>query len=310
MNPLTFILSVLPFLLILLVAGLVMGGAFFIVHTREAVIIERFGRYNRTAHAGFNFKIPFIETKAATVSLQVQQLDVQVQTKTRDNVFVVIPVAVQFQVPENRESDSYYMLQDPEAQIIALVQDNVRTALASMDLDTAFASKDDIARSIETALQERMTGYGYAIVNTLITDIDPDASVKAAMNEINAATRKREAAIQLAEAAKITQIKAAEADAEARRLQGVGVAGERKAIADGLAEQYHTLEHAGVEGNPELLLMMSLYFDTLRDMARSSNTKVVFLPSGAGGLTDMTDQLRNALMIGNESSGSLGKSAK
>lgn len=283
-------------LILLLFAAIIFGGLFFIVHTQEAVVIERLGKFKRIANAGFNVKIPLVDAKVARVQLQVLQLSVSVETKTKDNVFVTVPVAVQYQVIPAKVAEAHYSLGDPTEQIESYVQDNVRTSLASLNLDDAFESKDTIAAHVEQALAASMNSYGYQIVNTLITDIRPDEKVRAAMNEINAAQRHREAAVSLAEAEKITRIKAAEADSESKRLAGEGIANERLAIVRGLAEQYRLIREAGVQTNPEQLLLLTQYFDTLRDLGRTGKSSVMFVPSSPSGMGNFAEEMRNTLL--------------
>lgn len=268
----------------------------FTVRTREAAIIERLGKFQRIAHAGLNVKIPFIDNVRDRISLQVRQLDVMVETKTKDNVFVQIPVAVQYQVVEGREREAYYMLSNHEQQIVAYVQDNVRSSVASMELDESFSSKDTIAQSVAVSLRDNMAEYGWNFVNTLVTDIRPDARVRESMNSINAAQREREAAIAQAEAEKIRVVKEAEGAAEAKKLQGRGVAEQRKEIVEGIAQQYAMLRDAGVEENPETLMLISQYLDAMVDVADRSNTNVMYMPSTPQGMMDLFGGMRDALL--------------
>jgi len=237
MNIAAGIFGVLIVIVIILVviAALLFGGLrtsiFFTVHTQENVIVERFGKFKKVAKPGLNTKVPFIETTTKPISLRVQQLEVNIETKTKDNVFVMVPVAVQYVVGEDSVVDAYYRLANPEEQIRSYVFDTVRSSLSTLTLDSAFESKDDIASSVEHRLSESMARYGFRIVNTLVTDISPDSRVRDSMNSINAAQRDRVAAQALAEADKIKRVTQAEAEAESKRLQGEGVAGQRKAIA-------------------------------------------------------------------------------
>lgn len=288
--------SLTVLIVLIALAIMLLAGSIFIVHTQQMTIIERLGKFVRVAGPGLNFKVPVIDRVAARLNMQVQQLIVEVETKTKDNVFVSIPVAVQFQVIPGRERDAYYALQQPIAQINSYVQDNVRTSLASLTLDQSFESKDSIAAHVESTLSDRMGTYGWAIVNTLVTDIRPDARVMNSMNEINAAQRQRDAAVSLAEAEKIRLVTTAEGEAEAKRLQGMGIAMEREAIVEGLAEQIKTLQEAGVDSSPEQLLLLTQYFDTLRDVARTSRSAVMFMPSNPGGVTQMGDELMRAFV--------------
>lgn len=283
-----------------IVAALLFGGLrtslMFTVHTQEAVIVERFGKFRRVATAGLNFKTPFIDNTTRPVSLRVQQLEVNIESKTKDNVFVTVPVAVQYRIREEQVVDAYYKLSNPEAQIRSYVFDTVRSALSSLELDQAFESKDDIARSVETTLSERMREFGFNIINTLVQDISPDQRVRDSMNSINAAQRDRVAAQSLAEADKIKRVTQAEAEAESKRLQGEGVAAQRKAIALGIAEQYEMLRKVGIENSAEQLLLMTQYFDTMQDVARNSRSNVLYLPSNPGAVGSMGDEIRTAML--------------
>ncbi|AXK44239.1 SPFH domain-containing protein [Brachybacterium saurashtrense] len=296
------VLVVIVVLLVVLaiVGALLFGGLrtslMFTVHTQEAVIVERFGRFKRVAHAGLNFKTPFIDSTTRPVSLRVQQLEVNIESKTKDNVFVTVPVAVQYRIREEQVVDAYYKLSNPEAQIRSYVFDTVRSALSSLELDQAFESKDDIARSVETTLSTRMEEFGFNIINTLVQDISPDQRVRDSMNSINAAQRDRVAAQSLAEADKIKRVTQAEAEAESKRLQGEGVAGQRKAIALGIAEQYEMLRKVGIENSAEQLLLMTQYFDTMQDVARNGRSNVLYLPSNPGAVGGMGEEIRTAML--------------
>lgn len=279
---------IITILVILLLLGMV-----FVVQQQTSYIIERFGKFHRVANPGLNFKIPFIDRIAKKVPLRIMQLDSVVETKTLDNVFVSVPVSVQYQV--QNVVDSFYRLADPERQIQSYVYDRVRTSLAKLNLDDAFSSKDQIAQDVESTLASAMNAYGFAIINTLVTDINPDPTVRASMNSINAAQREREAAISLAEAEKIKIVKQAEAEAEYKRLQGEGIAAQRKAIVDGLVQQYELLRDAGVGNQAQEMLLLTQYFDTLQEVAKSSNTQTLLLPSNPGGVGDAMAELRNSL---------------
>jgi SPFH domain protein/band 7 family protein len=281
----TMIITILVILLLL--------GMVFVVQQQTSYIIERFGKFHRVANPGLNFKIPFIDRIAKKVPLRIMQLDSVVETKTLDNVFVSVPVSVQYQV--QNVVDSFYRLADPERQIQSYVYDRVRTSLAKLNLDDAFSSKDQIAQDVESTLASAMNAYGFAIINTLVTDINPDPTVRASMNSINAAQREREAAISLAEAEKIKIVKQAEAEAEYKRLQGEGIAAQRKAIVDGLVQQYELLRDAGVGNQAQEMLLLTQYFDTLQEVAKSSNTQTLLLPSNPGGVSDAMAELRNSL---------------
>ena len=295
-----FTIIIIVFLLFLLFGGL-RTSIFFQVHTQENVIVERFSKFLRVAGPGLNIKAPLIDSLTRPISLRVQQLEVNIETKTKDNVFVTIPVAVQYIVDQHAVVDAYYKLSDPEDQIRSYVFDTVRSALSGLTLDTAFESKDDIANTVEQRLSQSMAEYGFRIVNTLVTDISPDQRVRDSMNSINAAQRERDAAQSLAEADKIKRVTQAEAEAESKRLQGEGVAAQRKAIASGIAEQYEMLRSAGIEDTAEQLLLMTQYFDTLQDVARNGRSNVLLLPSNPGALGDIANEIRTTLLTGYES---------
>lgn len=284
---------------LIIVAALLFGGLrtsiFFTVKTQENVIVERFGKFKKVARPGLNTKAPFIETTTRPISLRVQQLGVDIESKTKDNVFVNVPVAVQYVVGEDSVVEAYYRLANPEEQIRSYVFDTVRSALSSLTLDSAFESKDDIAHNVEQRLSQSMAAYGFRIVNTLVTDISPDSRVRDSMNSINAAQRDRVAAQSLAEADKIKRVTQAEADAEAMRLHGEGVAAQRKAIADGIAVQYERLSEVGISDSAEQLLMMTQYFDAMQEVSRSGRSNVLFMPSNPGGMGEMMGEIRNTL---------------
>ncbi|NMA76465.1 MAG: SPFH domain-containing protein [Actinomycetales bacterium] len=294
------VLGVGLLIFLVIVAALLFGGLrtslMFTVHTQEAVIVERFGKFKRVAQAGLNFKTPFIDSTTKPVSLRVQQLEVNIESKTKDNVFVNVPVAVQYRIREEQVIDAYYKLSNPEAQIRSYVFDTVRSALSSLELDEAFESKDDIARSVESTLSARMQEFGFNIINTLVQDISPDQRVRDSMNSINAAQRDRVAAQSLAEADKIKRVTQAEAEAESKRLQGEGVAAQRKAIALGIAEQYEMLRKVGIENSAEQLLLMTQYFDTMQDVARNARSNVLYLPSNPGAVGSMGEEIRTAML--------------
>ena len=233
------------------------------------------------------------------MSLRVQQLDVQVETKTKDNVFVFVIVSVQYFVPAEKAIDAFYKLQNPTEQITAYVFDTVRARVPAVNLDQLFEMKDDIATAVKAELDTVMDDFGYAIVKALVTDINPDEKVKTSMNEINAAQRLREAAIQQAEADKIRVVKAAEGEAESKALQGQGIANQRKAIIEGLQESVENFSSAvgGVNSQDVMnLVMMTQYFDTIKELGMSGKNSTILIPHGPGGMTDMSDQIRNAMI--------------
>ena len=233
----------------------------------------------------------------------LQRLDVEIETKTKDNVFVRCIVSVQYCILPEKVADAVYRLQNPREQITAYVFDTVRARVPSIILDDVFQKKDDIAIAVKNELDIVMDDFGYNIIKTLVTDIDPDAKVKSSMNEINAAQRMREAAIQQAEAEKIRVVKAAEAEAESKALQGKGIADQRKAIIDGLKVSVETFS-SSVDGTKAQdvmnLVLMTQYFDTLKDIGLSGKSNTILIPHSPGGMGDISEQMRNAIITANE----------
>lgn len=257
------------------------------INTSEVGIVERLGKYSRFLGAGVNFIACPIESLADTVSTRVDQLDVACETKTKDNVFVNVNVSVQFQVKEDKIYEAYYELSDTESQIRAYVFDTVRSILPTMELDEAFEAKEELAIGVQSALKETMESYGYKIIQALITDLTPDARVKNAMNEINASRRLKESNVERAEGEKIQIVKAAEAESESKYLSGEGVAKQRKAIVDGLRDSIKDFSGNVSGATPKDvidLLLMTQYFDMLKDVGSNPATSTVFLPSSNGGL--------------------------
>ena len=289
------IATIVLVIILLIILGTLFDG-YFIVRTREAAILERLGKFQKGAQAGLHFKMPWVDRVRDKISLQVRQLDVMVETKTKDNVFVQIPVAVQYEVVQGREREAYYMLSNHEQQIVAYVQDNVRSSVANMNLDDSFSSKDTIARNVAASLRDNMAEYGWNFVNTLVTDIRPDSRVRESMNSINAAQREREAAVAQAEAEKIRVVKEAEGAAEAKKLQGRGVADQRKEIVEGIAQQYEMLRDAGVEESPEALMLVSQYLDAMVDVSHNGQASVLYMPSNPQGMGDLFSGMRDVLM--------------
>lgn len=292
---------------VLIVAALViiiiLAGGLFTVTQQTAAIVERFGKFKKISSAGLNFKIPIIDRIAGRISLRIQQLDVRVETKTKDNVFVFVIVSVQYYVLPSKVVEAFYKLQNPQAQITAFVFDTVRARVPSMILDDLFEKKDDIAQAVKAELDSVMDDFGYGIIKALVTDIDPDAKVKDSMNEINAAQRQREAAIQQAEADKIRVVKAAEGEAESKALQGQGIANQRKAIIEGLKESVEsfstTVEGAKAQDVMNLVLMTQ-YFDTLKEIGLNGKNSTILIPHSPGGMGDISEQMRNAIITANE----------
>ena len=290
------------FVLIVVLIIIIFTGL-FTVKQQTSAIIERFGKFRKISPAGLNFKIPLIDQIAGRLSLRVQQLDVRVETKTKDNVFVFVVVSVQYYVLPDKVVDAFYRLQNPQEQITAFVFDTVRARVPSMILDDLFEKKDDIASAVKTELDQVMDDFGYGIIKALVTDIDPDANVKTSMNEINAAQRLREAAVQQAEADKIRVVKAAEGEAESKALQGQGIANQRKAIIEGLKESVESFSKNVDGANAQdvmNLVLMTQYFDTIKDIGLSGKSNTILIPHSPGGMQDISTELRNAIITGHE----------
>ena len=275
----------------------------YVVRQQSVAIVERFGRYQKIATSGIHMRLPFgIDKIAARIQLRLLQSEIVVETKTKDNVFVMMNVATQSRVNEQNVTDAYYKLMRPEAQIKSYIEDALRSSVPKLTLDELFEKKDEIALEVQHQVAEEMTTYGYIIVKTLITKVEPDAEVKQSMNEINAAQRKRVAAQELAEADKIKIVTAAEAEAEKDRLHGVGIAQQRKAIVDGLAESIAELKEANVGMSEEQIMSILLtnqYLDTLNTFAAKGN-QTLFLPNNPNGVDDIRTQILSALKTDNK----------
>ncbi|NGX40140.1 MAG: Modulator of FtsH protease HflK [Chlamydiae bacterium] len=285
-------------LVLLGILFILLSSAVFIVHQQTAILIERFGKFSRIARPGLNFRIPIFEKKVGRVNLKIQQLDVNVETKTEDNVFVKIEVAVQYRVMPTAIFEAFYKLESQEHQIQAFVFDVVRAKVPAIILDDVFSKKDDIAHGVRKELQETMSTFGYEIIKTLVTDIQPNKNVKDAMNEINTAQRLRIAAQEKGEAEKIVRVKQAEAEAEANILHGKGISGQRKAIIEGLSESLVNMQTHMPEIDTEKVMDMILliqYFDMLRELGSSSNVNTVFIPHSPGNVADMAQQIRETI---------------
>ncbi|HEQ0316703.1 TPA: SPFH domain-containing protein [Streptococcus pyogenes] len=276
----------------------IVASTLYVVRQQSVAIVERFGRYQKTATSGIHVRLPFgIDKIAARVQLRLLQSEIIVETKTKDNVFVTLNVATQYRVNEQNVTDAYYKLMKPESQIKSYIEDALRSSVPKLTLDELFEKKDEIALEVQHQVAEEMSTYGYIIVKTLITKVEPDAEVKQSMNEINAAQRKRVAAQELANADKIKIVTAAEAEAEKDRLHGVGIAQQRKAIVDGLAESIQELKEANISLNEEQIMSILLtnqYLDTLNTFAAKGN-QTLFLPNTPSGVEDIRTQVLSAL---------------
>ncbi|MCO4601570.1 Membrane protease subunit, stomatin/prohibitin-like protein [Streptococcus infantarius subsp. infantarius] len=290
------ILIVLAIFLIIILS--VVASTLYVVRQQTVVIIERFGKYQTTSGSGMHVRLPFgIDKIAARIQLRLLQSEIVVETKTKDNVFVTLNVATQYRVNEQNVTDAYYKLMRPEAQIKSYIEDALRSSVPKLTLDELFEKKDEIALEVQHQVAEEMSTYGYIIVKTLITKVEPDAEVKQSMNEINAAQRKRVAAQELANADKIKIVTAAEAEVEKDHLHGVGIAQQRKAIVDGLAESIQELKDANVGMTEEQIMSILLtnqYLDTLNTFAAKGN-QTLFLPNHPEGIEDIRTQILSSL---------------
>ncbi|SUO79296.1 SPFH domain-containing protein [Streptococcus equinus] len=286
------------FVLMLLLVLSIVASTLYVVRQQTIAIIERFGKYQTTSTSGIHIRLPFgIDKIAARIQLRLLQSEIVVETKTKDNVFVTLNVATQYRVNEQNVTDAYYKLMRPEAQIKSYIEDALRSSVPKLTLDELFEKKDEIALEVQHQVAEEMSTYGYIIVKTLITKVEPDAEVKQSMNEINAAQRKRVAAQELANADKIKIVTAAEAEAEKDRLHGVGIAQQRKAIVDGLAESIQELKDANVGMTEEQIMSILLtnqYLDTLNTFAAKGN-QTLFLPNHPEGIEDIRTQILSSL---------------
>ena len=293
--------SLMPILIVAL--AFLLFISFFTVEQQSAYIIERFGKFNRIAEPGLNFKIPLIESIRGKVNLRLVQLDVVVETKTLDNVFIHITTSVQFKIIPSKIYQAYYTLDDARGQIQAFIFDVVRARVPEIKLDDVFSKKDEIANAVRDELHEVMSEFGYDIIKALVTDIDPDQRVKTAMNEINEAQRLRIAATERGEAEKIIKVKAAEADAQSHILQGQGIAGQRKAIIEGLRESLTDFQKdvRDVDTRDVMsLILIAQYFDTLKEMGKNGNMNSIMIPHSPSSLGDLQQQIREAIISGGQ----------
>ncbi|MGY5355297.1 SPFH domain-containing protein [Wenyingzhuangia sp. IMCC45467] len=287
--------TIIALIVIILVLGI------FTVKQQTTAIVERFGKFVGTRQAGLNLKIPFIDKIAGRVSLKIQQLDVLVETKTKDDVFVQMKISVQFQILREKVEDAFYKLQNPHDQITAYIFDVVRAEVPKMKLDDVFEKKDDIALAIQRELKDAMLNYGYDIVKALVTDIDPDAQVKAAMNRINAAEREKIAAQFEGDAQRISIVERARGEAESKRLQGKGIADQRREIARGLEESVDVLNKAGINSQEaSALIVITQHYDTLQSIGSESNSNLILLPNNPNAASSMLNDMVTSLVAANK----------
>jgi regulator of protease activity HflC (stomatin/prohibitin superfamily) len=277
----------------------ILSAAFFTVEQRTAVIVQRLGKFLREAGPGLHVKIPVIDRLVGRINLRVQQLDVKIETKTEDNVFVHMVVAVQYYVLPEKVYDAFYKLDDATRQITSFVFDVVRARVPKIKLDDVFEKKDEIADIVKSELAQVMDGFGYGILKALVTDIEPDARVKESMNEINAAQRLRVAATEKGEADRILKVKAAEGEAQSKALQGRGIADQRQAIVAGLRDSVDEFQKSvpGTTAKDVMnLVLMTQYFDMLKEIGASSRTNAILIPHSPGHLASLSEQMRNAMI--------------
>jgi regulator of protease activity HflC (stomatin/prohibitin superfamily) len=274
-----------------------------IIPERQSWVIQRLGKFSRISQPGLKFKIPIIESIASKENLRIQQLDVDVETKTLDDVFVILKISVQYRIITSKVYEAFYELDDPHAQIASYIFDEVRAEVPKLSLDDVFSKKDDVALAVRDNISSQMEKYGYKIVKTLITDINPDELVKASMNKINAAMRDKEAAVQEAEGEKIRIVKRAEAEADSKRLSGEGIAQQRLEIVRGFKESVEDFQKALQEVDPQEIMqfvLMTQYFDTLTAIGANENNNTVMVPHTPGGMKDFQQQIIEGTFVGKE----------
>ncbi len=298
------LLVLVPFAIFALICLTLLLGSFFTVNTAQVAIITRFGKFLRVADPGLNWKTPYFDSVDGIVSLRVNQIQLTMETKTRDNVFVTIPISVQTRVRPEKVYDAYYRLSDPMAQIKSYVEQVILGHVPGMTLDEVFASQSSIAAAVKQELDADMATFGYEIVNVLVTDIVPDSKVKSAMNDINAAQREQVAASARGEADKILVVKKAEAEAESKALQGQGIANQRRAIVEGLQasiEQFQKAVEGATSKDVMQLVLVTQYFDTLKAIGESDKTNTLFLPHSPGAVKDVADQIMESMLVAQNS---------
>jgi regulator of protease activity HflC (stomatin/prohibitin superfamily) len=291
------------FIIIITISALLIFASYFIVKQQTAAVIETFGKFTSVRHSGFHLKIPGVQRIAGKLSLKIQQLDVIIETKTLDDVFVKLKVSVQYMVIKDKVYDAFYKLDYPHDQITSYVFDVVRAEVPKMKLDYVFLKKDDIANAVKSELNDAMMTYGFDIIRTLVTDIDPDAQVKIAMNRINASEREKIAAQFEGDAQRILIVERAKAEAESKRLQGQGIADQRREIARGLEESVEVLNRVGINSQEaSALIVVTQHYDTLQSLGEQTNSNLILLPNspqvGSNMLNDMVASFVASNQIG------------
>ena len=286
---------------IIFIALVIFISSFFTVKQQTAAVIERFGKFESIRHSGLRVKIPLVDRIAGKLSLKIQQLDVIVETKTLDDVFVRLKISVQYMVIKDKVYEAFYKLDYPHEQITSYVFDVVRAEVPKMKLDDVFVKKDDIAIAVKTELNDAMIEYGYDIIKTLVTDIDPDSQVKAAMNRINAAEREKIAAQYEGDAARILIVEKAKAEAESKRLQGQGIADQRREIARGLEESVEVLNRVGINSQEaSALIVVTQHYDTLQAIGEETNSNLILLPNSPQAGSDMLNNMVASFVASNQ----------
>lgn len=289
------------FIILLVFALIILFSSFFTVKQQTAVVIERFGKFTSIRNSGLQLKLPIVDRVAGRVNLRIQQLDVLIETKTQDNVFIKMKVSVQFKVIQDKVYDAFYKLEYPHDQITAYVFDVVRAEVPKLILDDVFLRKDDIAIAVKRELNEAMTTYGYDIINTLVTDIDPDIQVKNAMNRINAADRDKTVAEFEGEAQRIRIVAKAKAEAESKKLQGQGIADQRREIARGLVESVEVLNSVGINSQEaSALIVVTQHYDTLQAIGADTNSNLILLPNSPQAGSDMLNNMVASFTASNQ----------
>jgi regulator of protease activity HflC (stomatin/prohibitin superfamily) len=280
---------------------LIILSGVFIVKQQTSALVERFGKFLAVRPPGLHIKIPFVDKISGRLSLRILQLDVIVETKTKDDVFVKLKVSVQYKVIEDKVFDAFYKLDFPQDQITSYVFDVVRAEVPKMILDDVFEKKDEIANAVKSELNEAMSSYGYNIIKTLVTDIDPDAEVKTAMNKINAAERQKVAAQYEGDAARILIVEKAKAEAESKRLQGRGIADQRREIARGLEESVDVLNNVGINSQEaSALIVVTQHYDTLQSIGSETNSNLILLPNSPQAGSEMLNNMVASFTASNQ----------
>ena len=293
-------MSIITYLLFGLGALIIFTG-FFVVKQQSAAIVERFGKFLSIRQSGLHFKIPLIDRIAGRISLRILQLDVIVETKTKDDVFVKLKVSVQYKIIQEKVYEAFYKLDYPQDQITSYVFDVVRAVVPKMKLDDVFEKKNEIADAVKGELNDAMINYGYDIIKALVTDIDPDAEVKAAMNKINAAERKKVAAQYEGDAERILIVEKAKAEAQSKRLQGQGIADQRREIARGLEESVDVLNNVGINSQEaSALIVVTQHYDTLQSIGGETNSNLILLPNSPQAGSEMLNNMVASFSASNQ----------